>query len=161
MLRGLPSHPSRQYLGISESERSLVTPPAGVTAALLPRGQDRCPFSFSTVPATWLVAPSPPYHCQVEKRYLSSQKWWGFGGHPQRLLRSRSGLLKLIHVSGPTKWRLPQWPSPVTNRKLTSAYNYGKHLSRNPNKHHSQSTPRPDSALAHLPGLKKQGPLAS
>lgn len=51
-----------------------------------------------------------------------------------------------------------QWPGLVTNRKPTPAYNYGKHLSKNPNKHHAQSTPSSDSALAHLPGVRKQGP---
>lgn len=51
-----------------------------------------------------------------------------------------------------------QWPGLVTNGKPTPAYNYGKHLSKNPNKHHAQSTPSSDSALAHLPGLRKQGP---
>lgn len=66
-------------------------------------------------------------------------------------------LIKLIRRSEPTKWRLPQWPSPCYKSKPKSACTCGKPLSRNLNIHQSQSS---NSALASLPYPRKQDLLA-
>ena len=48
--------------------------------------------------------------------------------------------MKLICILGTTKWRLPQWPGPHHKSNPKSASSYGKHLSRKPNIHQSQSS---------------------
>lgn len=65
--------------------------------------------------------------------------------------------MKLIDISGPTKWRLPQWSGPHHRRKPKSAGTYRKHLSRESNTHQSQSS---SPALASSPDPREQGMLA-
>lgn len=49
-------------------------------------------------------------------------------------------MIKLICMSGPTKWRPPTWPSPHYKSKPRSAFIYRKHLSRKPNTTHNPLT---------------------
>lgn len=45
--------------------------------------------------------------------------------------------IKLIGISGPTKWRLPQWPGPYHKFKPRSVCTYKNHPSRKLNTNHN------------------------
>lgn len=65
--------------------------------------------------------------------------------------------VKLIDISGPTKWRLPQWSGPHHRHKPKSAGTYRKHLSRESDTHQSRSS---SPALATSADPREQGMLA-
>lgn len=73
----------------------------------------------------------------------TAAKWikgiWDLGVTSQSLLRSRFGPIKLICLSGPTKWKVPPHPVawPCHKSKSRSAYTDARHLSWKPNTHQS------------------------
>lgn len=149
MPRGLPLHPSCQYFGTSENNvfpgHSGCVPSlrlASWWAECPKKGGHCCCFSFSAVSGLFVLpspARPPSTAANWTKGICPHKSTGGLGITSLSLLRSRFGLIKLIHVSGPTKWRPLQRPSPVTNLSLGGLHLW-KTPAKNPNVHQSESS---------------------